>query len=111
MDINKFADLIPEINQLDTMAATEVEAQIKYEGYLIQQKKEFELRESMEKIALDEAFFNDLPTALTYEAKMKILAVKPNTIGDLAHIPGVRASDVAVVAMTIRKRLKNGKNQ
>ncbi len=111
VDINKFADLIPEINQLDTMAATEVEAQIKYEGYLIQQKKEFELRESMEKIALDEAFFNDLPTALTYEAKMKILAVKPNTIGDLAHIPGVRASDVAVVAMTIRKRLKNGKNQ
>ena len=111
VEIHKFVDLIPEISKLDSMAATEVEAQIKYEGYLIQQKKEFELRESMEKITLDEAFFNDLPTALTYEAKMKILAVKPNTIGDLAHIPGVRASDVAVVAMTMRKRLKNDKNQ
>lgn len=112
-DINlfKFKDLIPEISNLDSMAATEVEAQIKYEGYLAQQKKEFELRESMEKIVLDESFFEDLPTALTYEAKMKILAVRPHTIGDLAHIPGVRASDVAVTAMTIRKRMRNASNQ
>ena len=78
---------------------------------LAQQQKEFELRESMEKIVLDDSFFNDLPTALTYEARVKILAVRPHTIGDLAHIPGVRASDVAVTAMTIRKRMRNDKNQ
>ena len=111
VDIHLFKDLIPEINTLDGMASTEVEAQIKYEGYLAQQQKEFELRESMEKIVLDDSFFNELPPALTYEAKMKILAVRPHTIGDLAHIPGVRASDVAVTAMTVRKRMKNDKNQ
>ncbi len=93
------------------MAKTEVEAQIKYEGYLAQQQKEFELRESMEKIVLDDSFFNDLPPALTYEAKVKILAARPHTIGDLAHIPGVRASDVAVTAMTIRKRMRNDQNK
>ncbi len=111
VNINLFKELIPEISDLDKMAATEVEAQIKYEGYLAQQQKEFELRESMEKIVLDESFFNDMPSALTYEAKVKIMAVKPHTIGDLARIPGVRASDVAVTAMTIRKRLRNGKSQ
>ncbi len=111
VDIRMFKDLIPDINTLDSMAATEVEAQIKYEGYLAQQQKEFELRESMEKIVLDDSFFNELPPALTYEEKMKILAVRPHTIGDLAHIPGVRASDVAVTAMTVRKRMKNDKNQ
>ena len=110
VNIHIFKDLIPEINSLDGMAATEVEAQIKYEGYLAQQQKEFELRESMEKIVLDDTFFNDLPTALTYEARVKILAVKPHTIGDLAKIPGVRASDVAVTAMTVRKRMRNDKN-
>lgn len=111
VDINKFVELIPEISSLDKMAATEVEARIKYEGYLNQQQKEFELRESMEKIVLDDSFFEELPTALTYEAKMKILAVRPRTIGDLAHIPGVRASDVAVTAMTIRKRMRNDKDK
>lgn len=111
VDIYRFKDLVPEIDSLDKMAAIEVEAGIKYEGYLFQQQKEFELRESMEKIVLDESFFDDLPTALTYEAKMKILALKPRTIGDLANIPGVRASDVAVTAMTIRKRIRNDKNQ
>ncbi len=111
VNIYKFKELIPEINSLDSMAATEIEAQIKYEGYLAQQQKEFELRESMEKIELDDSFFNDLPTALTYEARVKILAVRPRTIGDLAHIPGVRASDVAVTAMTIRKRMRNDQNQ
>ena len=111
VNVHIFKDLIPEISNLDGMAATEVEAEIKYEGYLAQQQKEFELRESMEKIVLDDSFFNDLPTALTYEARVKILAVRPHTIGDLAHIPGVRASDVAVTAMTIRKRMRNDKNQ
>ena len=109
--IDTFKDLITEITSLDNMAKTEVEAQIKYEVYLAQQQKEFELRESMEKIVLDDNFFNDLPTALTYEAKVKILAARPHTIGDLAHIPGVRASDVAVTAMTIRKRMRNDKNK
>ena len=111
VNIHKFESLIPEIASLDQMASVEVEARIKYEGYLAQQQKEFELRESMEKIELDDSFFDELPPALTYEAKMKILAVRPRTIGDLAHIPGVRASDVAVTAMTIRKRMRNGKNQ
>ncbi len=109
--IDTFKDIITEISSLDNMAKTEVEAQIKYEGYLAQQQKEFELRESMEKIILDDNFYNDLPTALTYEAKVKILAARPHTIGDLAHIPGVRASDVAVTAMTIRKRMRNDKNK
>ena len=111
VNIHKFESLIPGIASLDQMASVEVEARIKYEGYLAQQQKEFELRESMEKIELDDSFFDELPPALTYEAKMKILAVRPRTIGDLAHIPGVRASDVAVTAMTIRKRMRNGKNQ
>ncbi len=111
VDIHKFVNLIPEIAELDMMAAVEVEARIKYEGYLAQQQKEFELRESMERIELNDSFFEELPPALTYEAKMKILAVRPRTIGDLAHIPGVRASDVAVTAMTVRKRMRNDKNQ
>ena len=111
VSIDRFKDVITEITSLDSMAKTEVEAQIKYEGYLAQQQKEFELRESMEKIVLDDSFFNDLPPALTYEAKVKILAARPHTIGDLAHIPGVRASDVAVTAMTIRKRMRNDQNK
>ena len=60
----------------------------------------------MQAIALNEDFFSDIPVAVSKEARMKILAVRPATIGNLACIPGVRASDLAVILMSIRKHQK-----
>lgn len=105
-ELRHFAGLVPEIEQLDRIAAIEIETRVKYAGYLGHQQKEFDLRESMQAIALDDEFFNDIPVAVSKEARMKILAVKPASIGSLARIPGVRASDLAVIIMSIRKRQK-----
>ena len=102
--LSDFVSLIPEIAGLDRLATLEIEARIKYSGYIEQQDREFSLRDSMQAELLDEAFFADIPVAVSKEARLKILAVKPATLGALARIPGVRASDLAVILMSVRKR-------
>lgn len=102
--IEKFKKYISDLSRLDRIALLEIEARIKYSGYFLQQQKEFELRDSMASIKLGEEFFNEIPEAVSREARMKILAVRPCSIGALANIPGVRASDLALILMTIRKR-------
>jgi len=102
--LTEFAGFVPEIGELDRIGVLELEARVKYSGYLEQQNREFSLRESMQAEQLDEAFFADIPAAISKEARMKILAVRPATVGALAKIPGVRASDLALVLMSVKKR-------
>ncbi|MGM0598864.1 MAG: tRNA uridine-5-carboxymethylaminomethyl(34) synthesis enzyme MnmG [Candidatus Rifleibacteriota bacterium] len=101
-----FNDLLPELEQLDLLAKIELEARVKYSGYLIQQKKHFQLRESMASMKIPPEFYQEIPDAVSKEARMNIAAVRPLTVGDLERIPGVRASDMMVILMNLKKRLK-----
>ena len=102
-----FKDLLPEISALDRLATLEVEARIKYAGYFAQQHKEFDLKDSMRAIQIDESFFSDLPDALSKEARMKILAVRPATVESLSAIPGVRASDLTLILLKLRRQQRD----
>lgn len=98
-----FTRFLPEIESLDLLAKIELEARIRYSGYLIQQQKDFELRESMASLELPPGFVENLPTAVSREARLKIQAVRPLTVGEIEKIPGVRASDMVVILMNIKK--------
>lgn len=103
-ELHDFVDHMPAIKDLDRLSTLEIEARVKYSGYFSQQQKEFELRDSMKAITLDSVFFEEIPDAVSKEAKMKILAVRPSSVGALASIPGVRASDLALILMFLRKK-------
>ncbi len=108
--LKDFAGLLPGLGGLGRLAELEVEARIKYAGYFSQQQKEFELRASMQSIRLDSSFFAQIPDAVSKEARMKILAVRPESVGALAALPGIRASDLALILVFLRKRqMANGK--
>ncbi|NLF96058.1 MAG: tRNA uridine-5-carboxymethylaminomethyl(34) synthesis enzyme MnmG [Candidatus Riflebacteria bacterium] len=106
-ELAMFTSLFPEIASLDRLAVLEVEARIKYSGYFAQQHKEFELIESMRSIKIDAGFFDELPEAVCKEARLKILAVRPATVDALAAIPGVRASDMTLILLTLRRRQRD----
>lgn len=104
VDLTAFSEILPEIFELDQVARLEVEARVKYSGYLAQQQKEFKLRDAMKALRLKESFYENIPVAVSHEARLKILAAKPETIGQLATIPGVRASDLALIIMHLKKQ-------
>lgn len=103
-ELCQFLRLLPEIDDLDLLGKIELEARIKYSGYLVQQQKDYELRETMSRFELNCNFLDNLPGAVSKEARMKIAAVRPKTVGELEKIPGVRASDMAVILMTLKKQ-------
>ncbi|RCK80631.1 MAG: tRNA uridine 5-carboxymethylaminomethyl modification enzyme GidA [Candidatus Ozemobacter sibiricus] len=89
---------------LDPLGRLELEARIRYAGYLAQEQREMALRQEMAAVPLPPDLLADLPAGLSMEARQKIRAAAPRTVGELSRVPGVRASDVALILMAVRRR-------
>ncbi|NLI78298.1 MAG: tRNA uridine-5-carboxymethylaminomethyl(34) synthesis enzyme MnmG [Candidatus Riflebacteria bacterium] len=99
-DVERF---LPRPLALDPLGRLEVEARIKYAGYLAQEAREVEVRREMAAEPIPAAVLADLPKGLSMEARLKVQAAAPRTLGELSRVPGVRASDVALIMMAVRR--------
>lgn len=83
---------------------TVVEMEIKYEGYIRREAARAQVLAEREDLPLaaDATYLTFL--SLSYEARQKLEAVKPRTIGQAARIPGVSPSDLQNLLMEVRKR-------
>ena len=83
---------------------TVVEMEIKYEGYIRREAARAQALAEREDcpLAADAPYLTFL--SLSYEARQKLEAVKPRTIGQAARIPGVSPSDLQNLLMEVRKR-------
>lgn len=95
--------LIPEIAELDLLSRIELEAQVKYAGYTVQQEREQDILEKFRELQVPDSLIQALPAAVSTEARHKIAAVRPGTLGELSRIPGVRAADVAAVLAALKR--------
>lgn len=97
-------EVVPEIAEsfagmeIEKEASLEqAEIQIKYQGYLEQEKERADKLKALENIRLNPDFDYTKLAALSSEAREKLLKVKPATIGQAARISGVSPSDVNVL--------------
>lgn len=105
----------PEVHISSLLAATEqswpdeevneqVEIDIKYAGYISRQEREIE-RIKLKELAL---IPNDLDyrqiTGLSNEARQKLIAVQPQTIGQAGRIAGVTPAAISLLCIHIKKR-------
>jgi tRNA uridine 5-carboxymethylaminomethyl modification enzyme len=83
---------------------TVVEMEIKYEGYIRREAARAQALAEREDrpLAADAPYLTFL--SLSYEARQKLEAVKPRTIGQAARIPGVSPSDLQNLLVEVRKR-------
>ncbi len=85
-------------------AATEVELQIKYEGYIRQQERAVErVRRLEEMIIPDDADYAVIPNLRT-EAREKLARVRPYTLGQAARVGGVTSADIAVLLVYLERQ-------
>ncbi len=79
------------------------EISVKYEGYLDRQRAQIEqFRRSEEVLIPDEIDYMSLET-LRIEARQKLTARRPHSIGQAARIPGVSPGDVAALMIYLEK--------
>lgn len=97
LSYNQVAELDPQRPSLSREVTNEVEINIKYEGYI---KRQFQQVEHFKKLE-----YRKLPMDMDYqqieglrlEARQKLNAVKPASIGQASRIAGVTPADISVL--------------
>ena len=99
-DIAPFDPERPELSQAVT---DEVEIQIKYAGYLTRQEKQVEEFKKEEARLLPENLDYAAIPGLRLEAREKLAAIRPVSIGQAGRISGVSPADIAVLLIYLEQ--------
>lgn len=84
------------------------EISIKYEGYIQKQLKQVDKFKSLEKKKMGDINYDDVE-GLRLEARQKLTAIKPASLGQASRISGVSPADISVllVYLDYKRRSKN----
>ena len=101
-----YADIAPfdpERSELSLAVTDEVEIQIKYAGYLTRQEKQVEEFRKEEARLLPENLDYAAIPGLRLEAREKLAAIRPVSIGQAGRISGVSPADIAVLLIYLEQ--------
>lgn len=73
-----------------------------YAGYAMRERRAAERLRALEEKVIPGALDYHLVHGLSHEAREKLAAVRPTTLGQASRIPGVRPPDIALLAIAIR---------
>ena len=101
-----YADIAPfdpERPELSPAVTDEVEIQIKYAGYLTRQEKQVEeFKKEESRLLPDDLDYAAIP-GLRLEAREKLAAIRPVSIGQAGRISGVSPADIAVLLIYLEQ--------
>ena len=102
-----YADIAPfdaDRPELPEAVAEEVEIQIKYAGYLERQEKQVaEFKKEESRLLPKDIDYNAI-AGLRLEARDKLSAIRPMSIGQAGRISGVSPADIAVLLIYMEQR-------
>jgi tRNA uridine 5-carboxymethylaminomethyl modification enzyme len=105
-------DQLPDSNKsLSTSVKESVEIEIKYEGYIDRQTVAVEKTEKTNAKTIPDKFDYLSVVGLSREAKQKLAAIRPLTLGQASRISGVSPADIGLLAVWIKRFPTAGKDQ
>ena len=97
------ADIDKERIPLPADVVGQVEIEIKYEGYIIRQQRQVDQYKKMEKKRIPaDIDYNDI-SSLRLEARQKLIAYKPVSVGQASRISGVSPADISVLLVYLER--------
>jgi tRNA uridine 5-carboxymethylaminomethyl modification enzyme len=86
----------------DKKLLTQLQTEVKYEGYIQRQLKELNyFLDNEDKKIPTSINYNEI-TSLSKEAREKLSKIKPTSLGQASRISGVSASDVSILAIYLK---------
>ncbi len=92
-------DLIGPVS--DREAAVALEIAVKYEGYIAKARRDADRLAAMEARQIPDDLDYGAIGNLSLEARQKLSAVRPETLGQASRISGVNPADIAVLAVSL----------
>lgn len=100
-DFKEVDDTRPELPE---EVIEQVMIELKYEGYISRQLKQVEQFKKLEKKRIPDDINYDDVYSLRLEAKQKLEAVRPVSIGQASRISGVSPADISVLLVYLEQR-------
>ena len=79
-----------------------INTEVKYEGYINQQKDEIEKLRKQEQTKIPEEIDYDKVKSLRIEARQKLSKIRPETLGMASRISGVSPADITVLSIYLK---------
>lgn len=109
LDYNDFIEVDPTRPELAPEIIEQVMIELKYEGYISRQRKQVEQFRKLERKAIPVDINYDDVYSLRLEAKQKLEAVRPISIGQASRISGVSPADISVLLVYLEQRKQKKK--
>lgn len=95
------ATVLPEVRE-------QVEVEIKYEGYIAKQREQVARMERLENRSIPKDLEYSKLRGLSTEARQKLSAMRPETVGQASRISGVSPADISVLLVHL-ERYRDGR--
>ncbi|MDJ0792950.1 MAG: tRNA uridine-5-carboxymethylaminomethyl(34) synthesis enzyme MnmG [Woeseiaceae bacterium] len=82
----------------------QVEVQAKYRGYIERQEREIAKHARQESLRLPEDLDYDTVDGLSHEARQRLIATRPATLGQASRLEGMTPSAVSLLLVHLKKR-------
>ena len=107
LNYEMLAEIDPERKELPEDVITQVEIEIKYEGYIQRQLRQVEQFKKMEKKLIPPSLDYDDVKSLRLEARQKLKSFHPVSIGQASRISGVSPADISVLLIYLEQFNRN----
>jgi len=83
---------------------TQVEIQVKYEGYITRQTDQIERSKRLEEVSFPGEFDFSSVIGLTTEVMEKLIKIKPHSLGQASRISGVTPAAISILMINLKKQ-------
>jgi tRNA uridine 5-carboxymethylaminomethyl modification enzyme len=98
-------------DRLPAQLRAELEARLKYAGYIKRQEEEVERQRRNEETVLPADLDYATLAGLSHEVRQQLIAVRPATLGQAARVPGVTPAAVSILLVHLKKRSLTGRSR
>jgi tRNA uridine 5-carboxymethylaminomethyl modification enzyme len=95
----------PELSAIDTAIAVHLEIDAKYDVYLKRQTADVDAFRRDEGLFLSDVDYADVP-GLSYEARAKLQAARPRTVGQAGRLDGMTPAALGILAAYLRREAR-----
>ena len=80
-----------------------IEIEVKYAGYIEKAKRDARHLQKMEEVVIPKHLDYENMENLSLEARQKLNQIQPVTLGQASRISGINPSDIAILALHVKK--------
>ena len=97
VDVDAIASVLPELRQLDADDRRIVIGELRYDGYVVRQRREIERLQRLRHLEIPADFDPRSVEGLSREVVEELLRVRPRTVADAERLPGLTPAAIAIL--------------